>query len=87
MRIIQGDFDSGALELGELTKESRTLQLQRKLRQHRVKLHQIIKQTKKLAKANVNLDEVVKELEESPEFKSLSVIRNEKDDMVQCLGL
>jgi hypothetical protein len=67
MRMVQEELDQDAVT--EILKESRTVQLQRKIRQHKVKLE------------NVNLEEVVKEFEESPKFKTLAVKSNEEEEV------
>jgi ATPase subunit of ABC transporter with duplicated ATPase domains len=79
MRMVQEDLDKDAVR--EVLKESRSVQLQRKIRQHKVKLEQIIGKDKKLVKSNVNLEKVAKEFEELSEFRSIDVIGNEEDEV------
>jgi hypothetical protein len=78
MRMVQQELDLNGVT--QHPNESRTVQLQRKISQYKVKVKQIVNQEKNLKQPNLNLEEVAKEFEESLEFKSLKVKSKEDEE-------
>jgi hypothetical protein len=90
MRMIQEELDQDAVK--ESLKETPNAQLQRKIKQHKVNLQQMVKGThdltnkspgqSKIKLSYLDLEEIVKtELEEPSEFKSLQVHSNKEEEV------